>query len=76
MGLDEHAIDLFEIDEAGLVTHRFDERTEAEVSGATQESLAGANDQGQGFGAEGVVAEAGAVELVEDERFDGLGSQA
>jgi hypothetical protein len=50
--LDEHA-DLFEIDDPGLVADRFDEGTEAEVPRETEKPLAGANDQGQGFGDEG-----------------------
>ena len=50
-----------------LVAHRFDERTQAEIAGAAQQALAGADDEGQGFLGEGVVAQAGAVELVEDE---------
>jgi hypothetical protein len=40
---------------------------QAEVAGAAQEAFAGTDDEGQGFGGEGVVAQAGAVELVEDE---------
>ena len=75
MGLDEHAVDLFEVHDAGLVADGFDERAQAQVAGAAQQAFAGADDQGQGFGREGVVAQAGAVELVEDELFDGFGSQ-
>ena len=69
-------VDLFEVHDAGLVADRLDERAEAQVAGAAQEALAGADDQGQGFRGEGVVAQAGAVELVEDEALDGFGSQA
>lgn len=54
VGLDEHAVDLFEVHDAGLVADRFDERAQAEVAGATQESLPGADDENQGLGAEGV----------------------
>ena len=32
MRLDEHAIDLFEIDDAGLIAHRFDQGTQAEIA--------------------------------------------
>ena len=76
MGLDEDAVDLFEVHDAGLVADGFDERAQAQVAGAAQESFAGADDQGQGVGGEGVVAQAGAVELVQDELFDGFGTQA
>ena len=79
VGLDEDAVDLFEVHDAGLVAHGFDERAQAEVAGAAQEAFAGADDQGQGFRGEGVVAQAGAVELVEDELlrwFRGSGAAA
>jgi hypothetical protein len=67
---------LLEVHDTGLGAHGLDERAQAEVAGASQESLAGADDEGEGLGGEGVVAQAGAVELVEDERFDGFGAQA
>jgi hypothetical protein len=76
VGLDEHVVDLLEIDDAGLVSHGLDEGAEAEVAGAAQEAFAGAGDEGHGFLGEGVVAQAGAVELLEDEHFDHLGAQA
>ncbi len=76
MGLDEDAVDLFEIDGADLVAHGFDQGTEAEIASATQESSAGANDERQRLGGEGIVAETGAVELGQDERFDGFRCQA
>ena len=76
MGLDEHAVDVFEIDDAGLVAHGFDEGAQAEVAGASQQALAGADDQGQAFRREGVVAQPGAVQLAGDEGFDGFGTQA
>jgi hypothetical protein len=74
VGLDEDAVDVFEVHDAGLVAHRFDERTEAQVAGATQEPFAGADDQREGLGGERVVPQAGAVELVEDKLLDGFGT--
>jgi hypothetical protein len=62
VGLDEHAIDWFEVHDAGLVAHRFDEGTQAEIAGAAQEALAGADDQSQRFLGEGIVAQAGTIE--------------
>src|SRR5258708_36686713 len=44
MGLDEHAVDLLEVHDAGLVAHRFDERSQAQIAGAAQKALAGAHD--------------------------------
>jgi hypothetical protein len=40
MGLNEDAIDLFEVDDAGLVTDGLDERAETEVAGAAEEPFA------------------------------------
>jgi hypothetical protein len=48
VGLDEHAIDLFEVHDAGLVAHRLDQRAQARVAGAPHQALAGANDECQG----------------------------
>ena len=76
MGLNEDAVDLLEIDDADLVAHGFDERAQAQVAGAAQQALAGADDEGQGVRGEGVVAQAGAVQLGQDELLDGFGSQA
>jgi hypothetical protein len=70
VGLDEDAIDLFEVHDAGLVADGFDERTQTQIAGAAQESFAGADDQGQGFRGEGVVAQPGPIQLTEDELFD------
>ncbi len=66
----------FEVDDAGLVADGFDERTEAEIASAAQKSFPGADDQGKAFRGEGVVAQARAIQLAEDEGLDGLGTQA
>ena len=39
VGLDEHAVELFEVHDAGLVTHGFDERAETEIVGCSAASL-------------------------------------
>jgi len=57
MGLHEHAVDLFQIDGAGLIADRFDERRYAEIFCAPQQAFAGAHNEGERFGGEGVVAE-------------------
>ena len=75
MGLNEDAVDLLEIHDAGLVTDGFDERAQTQVAGAAQETFAGTNDERQRFGGEGVMAEASAVELIQNERLDGFGGQ-
>ena len=97
MGLNEDVVDLLEVDGAGLVTHRFDKRGQAQVAGAAQEAIGGADDQGQGVRGspreitgsavtrlrrsrisrgKGVVAQAGAVQLGQDEVLGGLRPQA
>ena len=70
VGLEQDAVDLFQIHDAGLVADGFQQRAEAEVAGATQEAFAATDDEREGVGAEGVVAEAAAIELVENELFD------
>ena len=76
VGLDEDAVDLFEIDGAGLVANGFDEGTHAKVARASQEAIAGTYDESESFGGKCVVAEPGTIELVEEEGFDGIGSEA
>jgi len=40
VGLDEHAVDLFEIDDPDLIAHGLDQGTQTEIARAAQESLA------------------------------------
>ena len=75
MGLDEDAVDLFEVHDAGLIADGFDERAQAEIAGASQQAFAGADDEREGFGGEGVVTETGAIQLIQDEVLDGFRSQ-
>ena len=76
MGLNEDAIDLLEIHDTGLVTDGFDERAETQVAGAAQEAFAGTDDERQRFGSEGIVAQSGAIQLIQDKLLDRFGSQA
>jgi hypothetical protein len=41
VGLDEDAVDLFEVHDAGLVTDGFDERSQTQVAGAAQQAFDG-----------------------------------
>ena len=50
MGLNKDPVDLFQIDDAGLVADRLDEGGHAQVLGAAQQAFAGAHDQGKRFG--------------------------
>jgi len=76
MGLDEDAVDLFAVHDPDLVAHGLDQGTQAEVAGAAQQAIAGTDDQGQGLGTEGMVLQIGAIQLAQDQRFDGFRSQA
>jgi hypothetical protein len=53
--LDEETVDLLELDGADLVTHHFEQRTQAEIAGAAQEALARAPDASQRFLGKGIV---------------------
>lgn len=75
VGLDEDAIDLFKVHDAGLVTDGFDECAKAQVAGAAQQAFAGTDDERQGFGREGVVAQPGAIQLIQDKLLHRFGSQ-
>ena len=75
MRLHEHAVDLFKIHGADLVAHGLDERAQAEVAGAPQEPLAGAHDEAERLGREGVVAQPSPVELFEHKRLHALGGE-
>jgi hypothetical protein len=46
MGLDEDAVDLFEVHNAGLVADGFDEGSQAKIAGASQEAFAGIGRHG------------------------------
>jgi hypothetical protein len=76
MGLEEDAVDLLEVNGAGLIPDRFDEGADAQIPGAAQEALGGTDDEGERVLGEGVVPQSGPVELVEEEALDGLGSEA
>ena len=76
VGLDKDAVDLLEVDGAGLIADGLDEGAHAEVARAAQEPVTGAHDESESIGGKRVVAESGAVELVEDECLDGFRSKA
>lgn len=72
MRLYKDAVDLFELDGAGLVSDRFNETADGQVAGPAEDAFAGTDDQGQSFLSEGVMAQAGAIELIEEKPFDGF----
>lgn len=63
MGLDEHAVDLFQIDRADLVADGLDQRGYAEVFYPAQQPFARAQDEGECVGSERIVAEGGAIQF-------------
>ena len=72
VGLEEHGVDLFEIDGFGAVAHGFDDGADAEVLDGAERPFRAADDEvGRGFG-EGVVGEGDSVELAVDEVGHGV----
>src|SRR5207245_10957440 len=67
MRLNQDAVDLLEINDAGLVAHRFNEGAQAQVAGAAQKPFAGADDQREGFSGVGIVAQTVAIHLAQGE---------
>jgi len=76
VGLYEDAVDLFKIDDACLIAHGFDEGTDSQVAQTAEDALGGADYQGQGFLGEGVVTEAGAIELGQEKGLQSIRGQA
>ena len=86
MRLQEDAVDLIEADDLFAVSDGFEQGGEAEVADAPQNPFGGADDEGDGVFAEGVVTEADEVELgieeglqvvgIEPGDTDGLGDAA
>ena len=63
VGLHEHGVDLLETDGFGAVAHGFDERADTEVPDRPQDAFRDAQDEVERFVGEGVVRQAGEVEL-------------
>jgi len=73
VGLEQDAVDLFEIDAFGLIADGFEQTGQTQVAGATQEAVGGADDEGEGFLGKGVVGEADGIELADNELVDLVG---
>jgi len=65
--LKEDAIDLFEVNLFGLIPDGFQEAGEAEIADSADNAFGGTDDESQRLFGEGVVAEACAIELAQDE---------
>jgi hypothetical protein len=74
VGLDEDAVDLFEVHGLGLVFDGFQETGEGEISGPSDDALGGTDYKSYRFLGEGVVTEAGLVEFGEDPCLHVVGS--
>jgi hypothetical protein len=74
--LHEDAVNLFEVDDTGLVADGLDQRRDTEFFGSTQQPFAGAHDEGERICGEGMVAESGAIPLSQDKRFGRLACEA
>ncbi|MEI6604774.1 MAG: hypothetical protein WCP35_05655 [Verrucomicrobiota bacterium] len=71
--LHEHGVDLLEIDGLGLVADGFDKSTGAEVPDGAQDAFGEAQDEVERVVGEGVVRQAGEVELCVDVGLEGVG---
>ena len=71
--LQEDAVDLVEADDLLAVSDGFEHGGETEVADPPEDALGGADDQGDGVFAEGVVAEADDVELGIEEGLQVVG---
>jgi hypothetical protein len=49
VGLEQDAIDLFEIDAFGLIADGFQETGKAKIADTTQEAFGGTRDESEGF---------------------------
>ena len=72
VGLHEHGIDLLETDGFGAVAHGFDERAYTEVPDGPQDPFRDAQDEVERFVGEGVVRQAGEIELGVEICFQGV----
>ena len=59
MRLDQRSIDLLGIDDAELLAHGLDQTAQAEIALAPQQTPAGAHNERQRFGGEGVAGRPG-----------------
>ena len=76
MRLHEHAIDLLESHDFGLVQHGLNQTAQAQIAPLAQHPFAGAHDQVQRVLGEGVVTQPATVQLVQDEALHLFGRQA
>ena len=72
VGLHEPGVDLLQIDGFGVVAHGFDERADTEVPDGPQDAFRDAQDEVERFVGEGVVRQAGEVELGVEIGFQGV----
>ena len=73
--LHEDAVDLFEVGGFDAVSDCLQQCAKTEVSGSSEYTLAGADDEIEGIGGEYIVCHFDAVELVEDELGHVIGGQ-
>jgi hypothetical protein len=73
--LQQDAVDLLQVDDLGAIADGLEEGADAEVSGGTENTLAGADDQAERVVGEYRVGERDLVELVKDEALDVVGGE-
>src|SRR6185369_3935337 len=74
--LQQHAVDIVDVDGLVRAADGLDQTANAQVARLAQDAVGGADDQVDGGRREGVVAQADAVELTQDEVAQGVGPQA
>ncbi len=74
--LEQDAIDMGQIDDFAAGSDGFEERGNAEIAGATQVALGGADDQIERFGRKGAMGQTAQIELCEDEVANLVGVQS
>ena len=76
VGLQQDAVDDVDVDGALGGADGFDEASDGEVSGASEDAVGGADEEVDGGGREGVVAESDAVEFAEEELLHPVGPES
>ena len=73
MRLDEHAVDLIEIDDSVVLPDGLEQATGAQIFGPSDDAVCGADDQGYCLFGEAIMPEPGLVELPQDEGLHVIG---
>ncbi len=73
VGLEQDAIDMGQVNDFATGSDGFEQGSHAEIAGATQVALSGADDQIERFRGKGAMGQAAEIELSEDKVTDLVG---